>query len=625
MIGRKALERGGGQVRKVMAATTAQLDALGKRVEIHRRATLTPALSTRTYDDMDAPARSLAHLQVCAKSLRDTIVGGFSKGIKVAKIALENALEDYRVTVARTGEAARWMHGVADEWYEKGKEVCRDLLEESAGAIREAEEREGAETKIRLMESHCEELENLADQVEKQAVSETARAADRAGGGDGVQEGQLGESGTGSEGHHSGRIQGVCATVQDSAKIAREGKRRLGDLRARLEFRSFDSEAGSYRGPVGSAMKAGPESRPLSGAPERGRRSGEGSPPAATDLAALLRGWGQLRAKDSGWPTFDGQYASYPRVKREWVAYKETYHSIVNDDLAAKTLREKCVKGDAHKMVSHLDDLREIWDTLDTYYKRLEKYMEEALKPILEFRKYRVFDSGAVREFYSILRAAIKGARSIGRLDLLVNDQTVPKIMGKIPFADWREWATKRPEWIREDLGAAFERFVERKWKDALNVAAAEPQPWEPEGPKKEKATSNKTTGEKAAQGQKGAFKTVGAANVVTQQPAWGRRKCRVQEQTGCEGDHLVLRCGKLRKLSLCERRRALEASRLCMFCLRHPADAECFDQGGRTKPACVQPGCKGKHAVGVHELFGGADASVNLVAEEDHEEETRI
>jgi hypothetical protein len=30
VIGRKALERGGGQVRKVMAAITAQLDALGK-------------------------------------------------------------------------------------------------------------------------------------------------------------------------------------------------------------------------------------------------------------------------------------------------------------------------------------------------------------------------------------------------------------------------------------------------------------------------------------------------------------------------------------------------------------------------------------------------------------------
>ncbi len=138
-----------------------QLDDLGKRVETHKRATPTPSYSTRTYDDMDAPGRSLAHLQVCAKGLRDATVGGFSKGIKVAKT--ENAMGDFRVTVARTGEACKWRHGVADEWHAKGEEVCGNLLEEAGRALKEAEEREGAEAKVRLMKSQCEELESLAD------------------------------------------------------------------------------------------------------------------------------------------------------------------------------------------------------------------------------------------------------------------------------------------------------------------------------------------------------------------------------------------------------------------------------------------------------------------------------
>jgi hypothetical protein len=94
--------------------------------------------------------------------------------------------------------------------------------------------------------------------------------------------------------------------------------------------------------------------------------------------------------------------------------------------------------------------------------------------------------------------------------------------MGKMPYIDWKEWATKRPKWIREDLGTTFERFVERKWQDALNVAAAEPQPWEPEGPKKERVTSSKAAAEKVPQGHKGVGKTVGAANMVTQQPSDG-------------------------------------------------------------------------------------------------------
>jgi hypothetical protein len=49
-----------------MSALTMLLDNLGARVKAHKRGTLAPAMSTRTYDDMDAPARSLAHLQICA-------------------------------------------------------------------------------------------------------------------------------------------------------------------------------------------------------------------------------------------------------------------------------------------------------------------------------------------------------------------------------------------------------------------------------------------------------------------------------------------------------------------------------------------------------------------------------
>ncbi len=55
MIGRKAMDRGKGQVRKVMTAITSQLDELGARVQAHKRLAPTPAMSTRTYDNMDAP------------------------------------------------------------------------------------------------------------------------------------------------------------------------------------------------------------------------------------------------------------------------------------------------------------------------------------------------------------------------------------------------------------------------------------------------------------------------------------------------------------------------------------------------------------------------------------------
>jgi hypothetical protein len=172
-IVKRALEKDCGQPKRVMTSIRVQLDDLGKRVETHKRATPTPALATRTYDDMDALAHSLAHLQVCAKGLRDATVGGFSKGIKVAKIAVENAKGDFKVTIARTDEGCKWSRRVAEEWYAKGEEVCGNLLEDAEKALGEAEEREAAEAKVRLMESECEELASLADQVEKQTATET--------------------------------------------------------------------------------------------------------------------------------------------------------------------------------------------------------------------------------------------------------------------------------------------------------------------------------------------------------------------------------------------------------------------------------------------------------------------
>jgi hypothetical protein len=205
----------------------------------------------------------------------------------------------------------------------------------------------------------------------------------------------------------------------------------------------------------------------------------------------------------------------------------------VNNDLAARALRDKFLKGDALQMVSHLDDLREIWETLDTCYERPDKYMEEALRPIVDFRRYKIADSAAVREFYSLLRAAIKGAKGIGRIGLLINDQTIPKIMGKMPYTDWREWATMRPDWLQQDVTTAFEGFVERKWQDALNVAAAEPVSWRGDG---EKASSGLRPSNRITSTNKGALKITGAVNLVEQgvttrsySPSWDvsfGRKC---------------------------------------------------------------------------------------------------
>jgi hypothetical protein len=68
---------------------------------------------------------------------------------------------------------------------------------------------------------------------------------------------------------------------------------------------------------------------------------------------------------------------------------------------------------------------------------------------------------------------------------------------------------------MQDDLGSAFKEFMEWKWQDALNIAAAGPLPW---GTEKEKTSSGKGTTDKTSYANKGVFKGFGAVNVVGQQ-----------------------------------------------------------------------------------------------------------
>jgi hypothetical protein len=84
-------DKGVKQPRKVMEFLQSQLKELADRVEKHKRPTPNPAASTRAVDSMGAPARSLGNLLGCAEALKEATKGQYSKGIKAAIKAMENA------------------------------------------------------------------------------------------------------------------------------------------------------------------------------------------------------------------------------------------------------------------------------------------------------------------------------------------------------------------------------------------------------------------------------------------------------------------------------------------------------------------------------------------------------
>jgi hypothetical protein len=89
-----------------------------------------------------------------------------------------------------------------------------------------------------------------------------------------------------------------------------------------------------------------------------------------------------------------------------------------------------------------------------------------------------------------------------------------------------------------------------------------------------------------------------------------------------CDGYHVLLQCNKLLGMGLNERKEILKKRGLCLFCLKHAAEVECYGQGSFSKPKCTQAGCDREHTPGMHKLLGEESAGVNLVAEGEYESE---
>ncbi len=96
--------------------------------------------------------------------MREAMEGGYSIGIKTAKIATENAKADFKATIDRIAVASRWKQATIEDWTSRGELVCGDLMKRAEEVMKKAEAREEAETRIRIMESQCEMLAELAEQ-----------------------------------------------------------------------------------------------------------------------------------------------------------------------------------------------------------------------------------------------------------------------------------------------------------------------------------------------------------------------------------------------------------------------------------------------------------------------------
>jgi hypothetical protein len=60
-------------------------------------------------------------------------------------------------------------------------------------------------------------------------------------------------------------------------------------------------------------------------------------------------------------------------------------------------------------------------------------------------------------------------------LKMLVTEQSLTTNMGRTQAEDWKQWPMHMPNWVQGSVELAFEKFIEQKCRDVLNIAHMEP------------------------------------------------------------------------------------------------------------------------------------------------------
>jgi hypothetical protein len=84
-----------------------------------------------------------------------------------------------------------------------------------------------------------------------------------------------------------------------------------------------------------------------------------------------------------------GNMWSTPSSRRSGGPTGERISLIEGRADVCRTLKDKCLSAGVKAIVGDRGDLDEVWYTVDPCYNRLEKYIAEALDPIVKFRKYK--------------------------------------------------------------------------------------------------------------------------------------------------------------------------------------------------------------------------------------------
>ncbi len=304
----------------------------------------------------------------------------------------------------------------------------------------------------------------------------------------------------------------------------------------------------------------------------------------------------EMRHRSKDWPVFDGQVIHYIAWKREWTAHHQDNYPGLQGDALRRVLVELCLCPADKKRVRYRSTVAQVWEYLDRAYQWQDVFLHDLMKPVFAHKEIEEKNYRALEEYLDLLIRTFDIAEEAVMLPVVLHMNNLRPMYEKWPHGEQAKWWThaERFDVIQQPL--EFRRYIQGRYRvvatlaSHMVIASAGRSSGHKDGEKKKDGGQKQGGGGKPP--QKANVSAVTQQPQQQQQPAGRPQKpqqpCRLGASL-CKEAHPLEKCDEFKKMSPEQREVKANELQLCLICLKHRADRECFAKG---KPEFKGSGC---------------------------------
>jgi hypothetical protein len=292
----------------------------------------------------------------------------------------------------------------------------------------------------------------------------------------------------------------------------------------------------------------------------------------------------EMKHRSEDWPVFDGQLMHYIAWKREWRAHHQENYPGLQGDALRRVLVERCLHPADKEQVWYRSTVAQVWEYLDRAYQRQDVFLHYLMKPVLAQKEIGEKNYRALEEYLDLLIRTFDIAEEARMLPIVLHMNNLGPMYENWPHGEQAKWWTHAERFDIMHQPLELRRYIMDRYKvvamlaSHMVISSSGKSGGQKDGDKRSKEGQGKQGG-----GGKPPQKATISNITRQQQPAECPQRppmpCRLGASV-CKEAHPLEKCEHFKKLSPEQQVVKANELHLCLICLRHTADRECYAKG---------------------------------------------